>query len=98
MLCSAAISLLNPLAVQLVYGVLSSDKLVLVFLFEGGIGLVTSTAIALSSTPSISKAGELSFGRAPWSKESERNAERVAAKWIIGSTVLILTGFVVSVF
>jgi hypothetical protein len=74
-------------------GSTSKTTLVLVLLLEGGLGLIAGSAIALSSTPSISKTGEIMFGRAPWSKEGERNAERVAGKWMIASTLLIIIGF-----
>jgi hypothetical protein len=90
------VALLNPIFLQLVSGSLSKTTLVLVLLLEGGAGLIVGSAIALSSTPSISKAGEIVFERAPWSREGERNAERVAGKWMIASALLILAGFVLS--
>lgn len=88
--------LLDPIFLQLISGSLSKTTLVLVLLLEGGAGLIVGSAIALSSTPSISKAGEIVFERAPWSREGERNAERVAGKWMIASALLILAGFVLS--
>jgi hypothetical protein len=75
---------------------LSKTTLVLVLLLEGGAGLIIGSVIALSSTPSISKVGEIAFERAPWSREGERNAERVAGKWMIASTLLVLAGFALS--
>jgi hypothetical protein len=93
---ASIVALLNPIFLQLVSGSLSKTTLVLVLLLEGGAGLIVGSAIALSSTPSISKAGEIVFERAPWSREGERNAERVAGKWMIASALLILAGFVLS--
>ncbi|HVH14661.1 MAG TPA: hypothetical protein VNA15_02940 [Candidatus Angelobacter sp.] len=98
LIAATTVTLLNPLLLQPFFGHVSKTTLVLVLLLEGGVGLVASTAIVLSSTPSISKAGEITFGTARWSREGERNAERVAGKWIVGSTVLILIGFALSSF
>ena len=96
-IAAAVLTLLNPVAVEFVFGTFSRNTLVLVFLFEGGLGLIGGTAIGLSSTPSVSKFGEMTIGTAPWSREGERNAERVAAKWIVASTLIILAGFGLSV-
>jgi hypothetical protein len=63
---------------------------------EGAVGLIASSAIALSSTPSISKVSEITFGTARWSREGEKNAEKVAGKWIIASAILIAVGFFLS--
>jgi len=72
------------------------QTLVLTLWLEGGLGLLAGTGIALSSTPSISRAGEMIFNTAPWSRESERNAETVGLKWILGSSLLVLIGLAVS--
>ena len=93
---SSVVALLDLFFLQLILGSPSKTTWVLVLLLEGGAGLIVGSAIALSSTPSISKAGEIMFERAPWSREGERNAERVAGKWMIASTLLILAGFALS--
>jgi len=93
---AAIVALSDPIFLQLVLGAFSKTTLVLALLLEGGVGLIVGSAIALSSTPSISKAGEIVFERAPWSREGERNAERVAGKWMIASALLILAGFALS--
>jgi uncharacterized membrane protein len=93
---ASVVSLLDSVVLQPVFGSMSKTTLVLVLFLEGSIGLIAGSAIALSSTPSISKTGEFMFGRAPWSREGERNAERVAGKWMIASTLLILGGFALS--
>ena len=94
---ASVVSLLDSIVLQPVFGSASKTTLVLVLFLEGSIGLIAGSAIALSSTPSISKTGEIMFGRAPWSREGERNAERVAGKWMLASTLLILAGFGLSV-
>lgn len=73
------------------------QTLMLALWLEGGLGLLAGAGIALSSTPSISKAGEMIFNTAPWSRESEKNAERVGLKWIMGSSLLVLIGLAISV-
>ena len=72
-------------------------RLVLVLLLEGGLGLLAGTGIALSSTPSVSKVGETMLGTASWSREAEKHGERVGLKWILGSCLLIVIGFGLSV-
>jgi hypothetical protein len=93
---ASMVSLLDSVVLLLFFGSGSKTTLVLVLFLEGSIGLIAGSAIALSSTPSISKTGEIMLGRAPWSREGERNAERVAGKWMIASTLLILAGFALS--
>lgn len=90
--------LMNPLVLQLLFGSTFKTTLVLVMFLEGAVGLIVGSAIALSSTPSVSKSGEIMFGSTSWSREGERNAERVAGKWFIASTLLILAGFALSGF
>jgi hypothetical protein len=72
------------------------STLSLVLLLEGGIGLLAGTGIALSSSPSVSKVGETFLGTAAWSREAEKNAERVGLRWILCSSLLVLIGFGVS--
>ncbi len=96
LIATCIITLLDPIAIRSVFGSTSKNDLILVLLLEGGVGLIASTAIALSSTPSISKVGEMTVGTAPWSRDGEKNAERVASKWVVASTLLILIGFVLS--
>lgn len=96
-LAAVMVTLLDLLFLQLVYGSIIRDTLVLVLFLEGGLGLITGTGIVLSSTPSISKIGEATIGTASWSKEGERHAERVGGKWIFASTLTILIGFALSV-
>jgi hypothetical protein len=97
-IAASAIALLDPLVLEPISGSVSKLTLVLVLFLEGAIGLITSSAIALSSTPSISKVGEITFGTARWSREGEKYAEKVAGKWVIASALLILIGFVLSAF
>ena len=74
------------------------STLVLVLLFEGGMGLLAGTGVALSSTPSVSKVGETMLGTAPWSRESEKHGEIVGLKFILGASVLVAIGFGLSLF
>lgn len=66
-------------------------------LLEGSVGLLAGAGIVLSSTPSISKIGEITIRSAAWSRDGEKHAERVAGKWIIASALIILTGFTLSI-
>ena len=70
--------------------------LALVLLFEGGMGLLAGTGVALSSTPSVSKVGETMLGTAPWSRESEKYGEKVGLKFMLGALVLVAIGFGIS--
>lgn len=74
------------------------NSLVLLLFLEGGVGLLAGAGIALSSTPSVSKYGEMMFGTAVWSRDMEKNAEHIAGKWIIASSLIVLVGFAVSSF
>jgi hypothetical protein len=69
--------------------------LTLLLFFEGGIGLIAGTAIALSSTPSISKVGELTIGTAAWSRESEKHAEKIGWKWVFAASLLVIIGLII---
>jgi hypothetical protein len=95
-IAASAIALLDPLVLEPMSGSVSKLTLVLVLFLEGAVGLIASSAIALSSTPSISKVSEITFGTSRWSREGEKNAERVAGKWVIASAILILLGLVLS--
>ncbi len=70
--------------------------LVLTLFLEGGLGLLVGVAIALSSTPSVARVGEVLVGTSPWSREGEDRARRTGARWMLVSVFLILIGFVVS--
>jgi|SRR5712664_1398644 hypothetical protein len=91
------IPIVDTLALLAGFGFISRDTLSLVVLLEGGIGLISGVGIALSSTPSISKIGQATIGTAAWSKEAERNAERVGLKWIVTASLLVLVGFALSI-
>ena len=96
-IAAAAITCVDGLIVFFISGATWRATLVLALWLEGGFGLLAGAGIALSATPSISKTGEMIFNTAPWSRESERNAERVGLKWILGSSLLVLIGLAVSV-
>ena len=55
------VSLLDSAVLEPVFGSAFKTTLVLVLFLEGRIGLIAGSAIALSSTPSISKTGEIMF-------------------------------------
>jgi hypothetical protein len=97
LLASVVIVLLDSLVLDLLLGSVSRITFVLVLFLEGSLGLITGAGVAISSTPSISKLGEITIGSAPWSREGEKNAGKVAAKWIISSALIILTGFALSI-
>jgi hypothetical protein len=87
---------LDLIGMLLITRTLPRTTLSLVMLLEGGAGLLVGGGIVLSSTPSLSKIGEITSGLAGWSREGERHAERIAGKWIIASSLIILAGFVLS--
>ncbi len=95
-LAAFTVTFLDLTGMLLIIGTFPRTTLALVMLLEGGFGLLAGAGIALSSTPSISKIGEITIGSARWSREGERNAERVAGKWIIASSLIILFGFALS--
>ena len=95
-IAAGAITCVDSLILFAALGTTWRQTLVLALWLEGGLGLLAGAGIALSSTPSISKAGEMIFNTAPWSRESERNAERVGWKWMLGSALLVLIGLAVS--
>ncbi len=95
---ASLIALLNTLVLDLISRSVFKETLVLVLFLEGALGLIAGSAIALSSTPSISKVGEITLGTAKWSREGEKSAEKVAGKWIIASAILVLLGFALSTF
>jgi hypothetical protein len=88
--------LLDLIGILLITRTLPRTTLALVILLEGSTGLLAGAGIVLSSTPSISKIGEITIGSASWSREGERHAERIAGKWIIASSLMILIGFALS--
>jgi len=96
-IAAGAITCVDGLILFFISGAAWRQTLVLALWLEGGLGLLAGAGIALSSTPSISKTGEMIFNTAPWSRESERNAERVGLKWILGSSLLVLIGLAVSI-
>ena len=96
-IAAGAIACVDGLILFFISGPTWRQTLVLALWLEGGLGLLAGAGIALSSTPSISKTGEMIFNTAPWSKESEKNAERVGLKWILGSSLLFLIGLAVSI-
>ena len=96
-LATIIISLVDTLVLLIGFGFISRYTLILVLLLEGGIGLISGVGIALSSTPSISKIGHATIGTAAWSKEAEKNAERVGFKWIITASLLVVIGFALSI-
>ena len=91
-----AVILIDLVGILLITRTLPRNTLALVMLLEGSTGLLAGAGIVLSSTPSISKIGEITIGSASWSREGERHAERIAGKWIIASSLMILIGFVLS--
>ncbi|MBO0888125.1 hypothetical protein J2P12_03400 [Candidatus Bathyarchaeota archaeon] len=95
-LAALVIASVDSLALYVAFSSVPGQTLALVLFFEGGSGLILGVGIALSSTPSVSKAGERLFGTSPWSRDAERHAERVGWKWMLGSTFLIVIGFIAS--
>ena len=96
-LAAGAITIVDGLILLFIAAAAWRQTLVLALWLEGGLGLLAGAGIALSSTPSISKTGEMIFNTAPWSRGSEKNAERVGLKWILGSSLLVLIGLAVSI-
>jgi hypothetical protein len=96
-LAAIIIPLVDTLALLIGFGFISRNTLILALLLEGGIGLISGVGITLSSTPSISKIGQVTIGTAAWSKEAEKNAERVGLKWIVSASLLVLVGFALSI-
>jgi len=70
--------------------------LTLLLFLEGGLGLIIGVAIALSSGPSVAKAGETLFGTSPWSAGAQRHAEKASLRWMLASGYIIIIGFIVS--
>lgn len=88
---------LDLILLEILFGSVSRIMFVLVLFLEGSLGLIAGAGIAISSTPFISKIGEMTVGRSAWSRESEKNAEKVAGKWITASALIILIGFSLSI-
>ncbi len=96
-LVAAIIPLVDSLGLMIGFGFISRDTLILILLLEGGIGLMSGVGIVLSSTPSISKIGHVTLGTAAWSREAERNAERVGLRWMVTASLLVIIGFALSI-
>jgi hypothetical protein len=96
-LAAVVIPLVDTLVVQIGFGFISRNTLTLVLLLEGGIGLLSGVGVALSSTPSISRIGHAIIGTAAWSREAEKNAERVGLRWMVAASLLVLVGFALSI-
>jgi len=96
-LAALIIPLVDTLVLQIGYGFTSRNTLTLVLLLQGGIGLLSGVGIALSSTPSISRTGHATIGTAAWSRDAEKNAERVGLKWMVAASLLVLIGFALSI-
>jgi hypothetical protein len=96
-LAAVSISLVDTLVLQIGFGFISRNTLTLVLLLEGGMGLLSGVGIALSSTPSISRIGHATIGTAAWSRDAEKNAERVGLKWMAAASLLALLGFALSI-
>jgi len=96
-LAAVIIPLVDTLVLQIGYGFISRNTLTLVLLLQGGIGLLSGVGIALSSTPSISRIGHATIGTAAWSRDAEKNAERVGLKWMVAASLLVLIGFALSI-
>ncbi len=86
----------DTVALLALTGGISPATLTLVTFLEGGVGLLVGVGISLSSTPSISSTGEALFGTSPWTRQSEKNAERVGLRWIAASAILVMLGVLVS--
>jgi hypothetical protein len=97
LLVGLAILAINCVGLLIVSGVVRKPLLVVLLFLEGGAGLLTGVGISLSATPSISRIGQMVIGTAPWSRESEKHAERIGWKWMIGASLLIGAGFIVSI-
>src|SRR2546425_8528678 len=82
-LAAIIITIVDTLALLIGFGFISRNTLTLVLLLEGGVGLISGVGIAVSSTPSIAKIGQVAIGTAAWSKEAEKNAERIGLKWMV---------------
>ena len=72
---ASVITLADSIILPAVLGSASKTTLFLVILLEGGLGLIAGSAIALSSTPSISKTGEIMLDER-LGREKERGTRR----------------------
>ena len=70
--------------------------LTLLLFLEGGLGLIISVAIALSSGPSVAKVGETLLGTSPWSPGGQKYAEKASLRWMLASGYLVIIGFMAS--
>lgn len=62
-LYTAVLTVLDVTVLFLATGAVQRPTLTLLLFFEGGLGLIISVAVALSSGPSIAKLGETLFGK-----------------------------------
>ncbi len=81
----------------LILGWLARTTLALLLFLQGGLGLLVGVGISLSSTPYVSRLGQVLFDTSPWSRDGEKHAEVVGFRWMLGSVFLIVIGFGVSV-
>lgn len=96
-LAALTIPFADALVLFIVFGSISRNTLILVLMLQGGIGLLSGVGIALSSTPWISTIGHATIGTAAWSRDAEKNAERVGLKWIMTASLLAVIGFALSI-
>ena len=93
---AAAVVLLDVAGLLLTTRSTPKSTLTLLLFLEGGLGLIISVVIALSSGPSVAKAGETLFGTSPWSQGAQKHAEKTSLRWMLASAYIIIIGFVVS--
>ena len=96
-LVATLVTLIDTLGLFVLFQTILASTLVLILFLEAGVGLLVGVGVSLSSTPSVSRVGQTILGTSPWSKESERHAERVGWKWIVASSFLFLIALVISV-
>lgn len=93
---AAAVVLLDVAGLLAVTHSIPKLTLSLLLFLEGGLGLIISVAIALSSGPSVAKVGETLFGTSPWSPGAQKHAEKVSLRWMLASAYIIILGIMVS--
>jgi hypothetical protein len=89
-------ALLDSIGLLLATGSVPRPTLTLLLFLEGGLGLIISVAIALSSGPSAARLGETLFGTSPWSLGAQKHAEKASLRWMLVSACIIAIGFIVS--
>ena len=93
---AAAVVLLDVAGLLVTTRSTPKPTLTLLLFLEGGLGLIISVAIALSSGPSVAKVGQTMFGTSPWSVGAQKHAEKASLKWMLASAYIIIIGFMVS--